>query len=164
MNTALRLLTPVSCTLTEDMIQPIGNQTYKGEAIRPVVLKYGDYTLIEDTDYRIGYALNVEAGTSAVEITAIGDFWKGYLTTEFTIEKATPEVTPVIPEGEYIVGDELPEIGYESSISGIIQWMTELADGLIEGKNVAEWQFTPENENYNKEESYAALQEAIEAI
>ncbi|MBQ9111735.1 MAG: hypothetical protein IJY06_10295, partial [Oscillospiraceae bacterium] len=57
---------------------------------------------------------------------------------EVEVAKATPEVTPIIPEGEYIEGDELPEIGYESKISGIIEWLTELVDGLVEGENKLE--------------------------
>jgi len=67
----------------------------------------------------------------------------------FEITKATPEVTPVVPEGEYFVGDELPEIAYESKISGVIEWLTELVDGLVEGENELEWQFTPDDaDNY----------------
>ena len=70
-------------------------------------------------------------------------------TIPVTVVKATPEVTPIIPEGEYIVGDALPEIGYESKISGIIEWLTELVNGLAEGENVLEWQFTPDDaDNY----------------
>ncbi len=78
-------LIPVSCTITEDMIQGIGEYTYTGKPITPVVLKCGDYTLVKDVDCIIGYASCVNAGTSAVIITAISDFWKGKLETEFTI-------------------------------------------------------------------------------
>ncbi len=142
-STEIFTLTPVSCTLTEDMIQPIGTQTYTGEPIRPVVLKYGDYTLVEDTDYNIGYALNVEAGTSAVNITAIGDFWKGELTTEFVIEKATPDYEiPTDLTATY--GDTLADVELPEGFT----WQDDLTTSVgSTGENTFTVTFTPEDTN-----------------
>ena len=141
-STEVFTLTPVSCTLTEDMIQPIGTQTYTGEPIRPVVLKYGDYTLVEDTDYNIGYALNVEAGTSAVNITAIGDFWKGELTTEFVIEKAAPDyVIPADLTATY--GDTLADVALPEGFA----WEDDTQSVGNAGTNTFMVTFTPEDTN-----------------
>ena len=68
---------------------------------------------------------------------------------DITVGKATPKVTPIIPDGEYTEGDALPKIGFESVIDGVIEWITKLVDGLIEGENELEWQFTPDDtDNY----------------
>ena len=68
---------------------------------------------------------------------------------DITVGKATPKVTPIIPDGEYTEGDALPKIGFESVTDGVIEWITKLVDGLIEGENELEWQFTPhDTDNY----------------
>ena len=65
------------------------------------------------------------------------------------IGKAEPSVTPIVEDTEFCVGDALPEIDCESAISGIINWVTELAEGLAEGENNLEWMFTPDDtDNY----------------
>ena len=207
-----------SAELTKDMVQKIEAQTYTGEAITPVVLICGDYTLVEGTDYTIKYADNTNAGTASYTITGARIF-TGELTGKFeivkatpdyeiptglkatygdiladvelpegwawvnntqpvgtvgtnsfdavftpadttnyntvtelvdiTVGKATPKVTPIIPDGEYTEGDALPKIGFESVTDGVIEWITKLVDGLIEGENELEWQFTPDDtDNY----------------
>ena len=68
---------------------------------------------------------------------------------DITVGKATPKVTPIIPDGEYTEGDALPKIGFKSVTDGVIEWITKLVDGLIEGENELEWQFTPDDtDNY----------------
>ncbi|MBR6616693.1 MAG: leucine-rich repeat domain-containing protein, partial [Oscillospiraceae bacterium] len=76
-----------------------------------------------------------------------------------TVNKATPTVTPIIPEGEYTEGDPLPELLYRSETDGLIAWMTELKQ-LIVGENVLEWQFSPEDQNNYKAVTGTAVVEA----
>ena len=72
-------------------IDPIASQTYKGEAITPdLTVKYGNDTLVKDTDYSVLCTENINAGTAAVKVTGIGKYG-GEITTTFTI--APREVT-----------------------------------------------------------------------
>ncbi len=149
-------LVVVPTQLEENMVQKIEAQTYTGKAVKPVEIFHNDYKLIEDKDYAITYENNINAGTASYTITGSDLFdnrtgyYTGELTGTFTIEKATPEITPVIPEIEYYTGAELPEITAKSEIDGNIKWATELVNGLNEGENELEWQFTPnDSNNYN---------------
>ena len=149
-------LVVVPTQLEENMVQKIEAQTYTGKAVKPVEIFHNDYKLIEDTDYAITYENNINAGTASYTITSSDLYdnrtgsYTGELTGTFTIEKATPEITPVIPEIEYYTGAELPEITAKSEIDGNIKWATELVNGLNEGENELEWQFTPnDSNNYN---------------
>jgi hypothetical protein len=57
--------------LTADMIQPIADQSYTGQAIEPaVVVKDGETVLEEGRDYSVTYENNVEVGTATVTVTA----------------------------------------------------------------------------------------------
>ena len=57
--------------LTADMIQPIADQSYTGQAIEPaVVVKDGETVLEEGRDYSVTYENNVEVGTATVIVTA----------------------------------------------------------------------------------------------
>ena len=98
-----------SVSLTADMIE-VEDQTYTGEKIEPKpVVKCGDYTLVEGTDYTLSYDKNTEAGTGKVIVTAKGDFYTGSAEAEFKINKATPaEIIPPTASG-LIYGQELSE-------------------------------------------------------
>lgn len=53
------------------MVVAIPEQIYDGSELKPdVTLKYGDYTLEQDTDYTISYEQN--SSTGITEITATG--------------------------------------------------------------------------------------------
>ncbi|MBE6852434.1 MAG: hypothetical protein E7505_03010 [Ruminococcus sp.] len=222
---AVFTLNPVSGTITENMVSVTENHTYTGKAIEPgIEIFCGNKELIFGEDYTVVYKNNVNAGTAQAVITAKGDFYRGEVTVEFTIdpvdvskaqinsgdtltyngteqtqtvesvvvnsitlteedydikgntavdagdyildiigkgnftgtasakwsiEKAVPEVVPVVPEGKYTKGDNLPEIDYKSSITGSIAWLTELSDGLSDGENELVWEFVPEDtDNY----------------
>ena len=134
---AIFMIVAESVSLTADMIE-VEDQTYTGEKIEPKpVVKCGDYTLVEGTDYTLSYDKNTEAGTGKVIVTAKGDFYTGSAEAEFKINKAAPaEITPPTASGltygqklsESVLSDEnwswvddtvIPTVnndGYEASI------------------------------------------------
>ena len=63
--------------------------TYDGEAKCPsVVVKYGNTTLVSETDYTVEYTNNVKVGIATVVVTG-KDAYKGLLKATFTIIPAT---------------------------------------------------------------------------
>ena len=86
-------LIPNSCTLSEEMVVAIPEQIYDGSELKPdVTLKYGDYTLEQDTDYTISYEQN--SSTGITEITATGKgFFNGTITVPFKVGIAINETT-----------------------------------------------------------------------
>ncbi len=122
--------------------------TYNGEEQKQIIIVYYDGIRLSSVHCKISGNRGTDAGNYTLTIEGLVDFY-GTKTASWTIAKATPEAAPIISEDEYFVGDALPEIGYESKISGIIEWLTELVNGLVEGENVLEWQFTPDDaDNY----------------
>ena len=81
--------------ITSAMIQDIADTTYVGSAIEPaIVVKYGELTLVEGTDYSVNYADNINAGTAKATVTAIqGSCFTGSADKMFTILKADVTVT-----------------------------------------------------------------------
>ena len=68
-------------------ITGIENKEYTGKAIKQdVVVKYGDKTLVNGTDYKVSYENNVEAGKASVIITGKG-YYTGTTTRYFKITK-----------------------------------------------------------------------------
>ena len=60
--------------LTSSLIADIAAMGYTGAAQTPaVVVKDGETTLVEGTDYTVAYANNVNVGTATVTITAVAD-------------------------------------------------------------------------------------------
>ena len=117
--TAVFTLVAQSKILTEEMVS-VEEQVYTGEACTPVTLYFGDYMLIEGSDYFISYVDNVNAGTASATITGWGSF-EGNVTFEFDIAKkpidsvtvdiTEPEVN-AFPQSGNIIGD-----GYTGSIN-----------------------------------------------
>jgi len=117
--TAVFTLVAQSKILTEEMVS-IEEQVYTGEACTPVTLYFGDYMLIEGSDYFISYVDNVNAGTASATITGWGSF-EGNVTFDFDIAKkpidsvtvdiTEPEVN-AFPQSDNIIGD-----GYTGSIN-----------------------------------------------
>ena len=76
---------------------PGSTMAYDGSAREPkVTVKDGDQTLVEDQDYTVNYANNVNVGTASVTVTGNGTTYTGEVTREFQIV----EVTDEIKEGE----------------------------------------------------------------
>ena len=99
-----------SVSLTADMIEKISDQTYTGKEFEPKpVVKCGNYTLVEGTDYTLSYDKNTEAGTGKVIVTAKGDFYTGSAEAEFKINKATPAEIILPTASGLTYGQELSE-------------------------------------------------------
>ena len=136
-------LTTAEIKLKEEKL--VYNGTEQSPSIESITV--GDRVLTED-DYTIIGNTATESGTYTLAIQGKGNF-TGKATAEWSIVKATPTVTPVLPDQEYIVGDSLPELGYKCSVDGVITWITNLEKGLIEGENELKWRFTPDDaDNY----------------
>lgn len=66
-------------------ISDIPVQTYTGKAVTPEpTIKYGDVTLIKDTDYTLSYQDNINVGTAKVNVSFIGNY-SGSANTSFEI-------------------------------------------------------------------------------
>ena len=74
-------------------IEDIASVTYTGSAKKPnVIVKDGDYTLVEGKDYTVTYSNNTNAGTATVTVTGKGNY-TGSVSKNFTINKASRDVT-----------------------------------------------------------------------
>ena len=74
-------------------ISAIADQTYTGSPLKPaVVVKDGETTLVENTDYTLTYDNNLNVGTATVTATGIGNY-TGTQTKEFAITKADMVIT-----------------------------------------------------------------------
>ncbi|MBR4174719.1 MAG: hypothetical protein IKR56_05215 [Lachnospiraceae bacterium] len=73
--------------LQDAWIQAIEDVPYTGEAIEPdVIVKKGDTTLTEGTDYTVGYSDNINAGEATVTITAVANsYYGGTVSATFNI-------------------------------------------------------------------------------
>ena len=63
--------------ITAEMIQPIGDQVYdNGNAITPaIIVKDGETTLVEGTDYIVVYSDNTNVGQATVTVTGKGKYY-----------------------------------------------------------------------------------------
>lgn len=85
--------------LTADMISPIADQTYTGEACTPdVVITANGKTLVKDTDYRVTYFENIEAGdkTAYAVVQGIGDYYMNQKVSFSIVKKEEPTNPPVV--------------------------------------------------------------------
>lgn len=84
--------------LTADMISPVADQTYTGEACTPdVVVTANGKTLVKDTDYRVEYFENTEAGdkTAYAVVQGIGEYYMNQKVSFSIVKKETPSNPPV---------------------------------------------------------------------
>ena len=104
---------------------------YDGQEKKPAVtVKDGETVLVENTDYTLAYANNVNAGTATVTATGKGNY-SGTKTAEFTIKKA--EVVMTAPE----------------AVTGLVyngEAQTLITAGSAEG---GEMQYSLDNENFS---------------
>ena len=74
-------------------ISGITSKSYNGKAqTQAVVVKDGDTTLVEGTDYTVSYKNNTNAGTAYVIITGIGNYTNS-VSKNFTIKKIANTIT-----------------------------------------------------------------------
>ena len=68
------------------MVDDIENQVFNGSALQPKpVVKDGNKTLAEGTDYTVTYTNNTNPGTATITITGKGNY-QGTVTTQFVIK------------------------------------------------------------------------------
>lgn len=86
-DTASKTFTISAKTLANNMVEDIDEQIYTGSALQPEpVVKDGNKTLVEGTDYTVAYTNNTNPGTATVSITGKNNY-QGTVTTQFTIKK-----------------------------------------------------------------------------
>ena len=86
--------------LQDSWIEAIADVTYTGEAIEPtIVVKDGETTLVENTDYTVTYSNNVNTGTATVTVTGMGNY-SGTATANFTILADKTALNTAITEAE----------------------------------------------------------------
>ena len=84
-----------NCTATVE-----GNYVYTGETISPkLVVKDGNTTLVEGTDYKIVSKTGTNAGAAHVTIEGIGNY-AGTLTVDYTIAKANLSTATVLNKND----------------------------------------------------------------
>jgi len=78
--------TPVD--ISDATVTGVTAKTYTGSAqVQNPVVTLDGYELVMDTDYTVGYANNVNAGTASMTISGIGTY-EGSISKTFTINKA----------------------------------------------------------------------------
>lgn len=90
---------PVQIDIATLKFDTIKNQVYTGDFIKPTVsILSGDYSLVENVDYKVEYLNNKSVGLATARITGIGNYTGVYdinfkiipkSTTSFTIDKTT---------------------------------------------------------------------------
>ena len=75
------------------IINNIADQTYTGSAIKPsITVKDSSYTLVNNKDYTVSYANNINSGTATVTITGKGNY-SGTKTISFKINTVPSKAT-----------------------------------------------------------------------
>lgn len=112
--TAADAIDITDATITLDIDQYV----YDGNAKEPVVsVEKSGTTLIRDSDYKVSYINNVNAGTATVTVTGIGSYI-GIVTKDFIIEKANQSVT-VTPSKDMIEVGEITALVVENAKGNI---------------------------------------------
>ncbi len=97
-----------------------GSYTYTGATIDPkVVVKDGDVTLVEGTDYKIVSKVGVEAGDAYVTIQGIGNY-DGEKTVKYTIAK-TDLANAVVESSKDATTNKANKTNYDRDYNGLAQ-------------------------------------------
>ena len=106
-----------------------GTYTYTGKKVEPkVVVKDGDITLVEGTDYKVVSKVGVEAGDAYVTIEGIGNY-ADQKTVKYTIEKADL-ANAVVESGKTPKADKA---NYDRDYTGLAQ-APDIATTTVGGK------------------------------
>ena len=117
-------LTVTPKALNASMISGVYNASYTGKPIEwNIVVKDGDKTLAEITDYTVSYKDNTNAGTASVTITGIGNYG-GTVTEKFIISPAAQNAPTGITST-----DETKCSASDGTISGLTTAMEISSDG-----------------------------------
>lgn len=73
------------------------------------------------------------------------------LNVTFRVKKAVPNVEVSVPDKDYEAGDDLPDLILgKDTPSGSVSWVVDEVKKLTEGDNTLTWEYTPDDENYDK--------------
>lgn len=100
--------------------------SYNGKAQTPdVTVTLNDNELEKNTDYRIDYVNNQNAGTATINITGIGRY-EGSVSKDFTIAKKTVTVSGITAQGKI----------YDGTVKNILNFNKVEINGLLEGDSL----------------------------
>lgn len=100
--------------------------SYNGKAQTPdVTVTLNDNELEKNTDYRIDYVNNQNAGTATINITGIGRY-EGSVSKDFTITKKTVTVSGIKAQGKI----------YDGTAKNILDFNKVEINGLLEGDSL----------------------------
>ncbi len=139
--------------------EPSATPLIYGQALSEIELPKGwswlDETIIPNVNndgYKAGYVIADDINYDYSDIEGYDAKTHEIIRTiPVSVSKADPLVTPLLVGTKFKEGDELPEIRTsEDDTPGTIGWINP-DDQLEMGKNILEWNFTPEDaENYNE--------------
>lgn len=100
--------------------------SYNGKAQTPdVTVTLNDNELEKNTDYRIDYVNNQNAGTATINITGIGRY-EGSVSKDFTIAKKAVTVSGITAQGKI----------YDGTAKNILNFNNVEINGLLEGDSL----------------------------
>lgn len=100
--------------------------SYNGKAQTPdVTVTLNDKELEKNTDYRIDYVNNQNAGTATINITGIGRY-EGSVSKDFTITKKAVTVSGIKAQGKI----------YDGTAKNILNFNNVVINGLLEGDSL----------------------------
>lgn len=100
--------------------------SYNGKAQTPdVTVTLNDNELEKNTDYRIDYVNNQNAGTATINITGIGRY-EGSVSKDFTIAKKAVTVSGITAQGKI----------YDGTAKNILNFNNVVINGLLEGDSL----------------------------
>lgn len=100
--------------------------SYNGKAQTPdVTVTLNDNELEKNTDYRIDYVNNQNAGTATINITGIGRY-EGSVSKNFTIAKKAVTVSGITAQGKI----------YDGTVKNILNFNKVEINGLLEGDSL----------------------------
>ena len=132
---------------------------YTGELVKPqITVTLAGKLLVSDTDFRVSYKNNANAGTATITITGIGDY-TGTVSRTFIIARAAQSLSAKISADSVAVGKtiimtasgakETSEYSYTSSNTKVATVSTK---GVVTGKSAGTVTITvktPQTKNYN---------------
>ena len=100
--------------------------SYNGKAQTPdVTVTLNDNELEKDTDYKIDYVNNQNAGTATINITGMGRY-EGSVSKDFTIAKKAVTVSGIKAQGKI----------YDGTAKNILNFNNVVINGLLEGDSL----------------------------
>ena len=100
--------------------------SYNGKAQTPdVTVTLNDKELEKNTDYRIDYVNNQNAGTATINITGMGRY-EGSVSKDFTIAKKAVTVSGITAQGKI----------YDGTAKNILNFNNVVINGLLEGDSL----------------------------